>query len=178
MIIVNCQLWWFWWGLHDCNDRFTNCCSYCHDLDDNTENYDYHDSWNDYNDCFDDLRMILTLEGFLHLSISRLTAGRPPCWRDGYTSCLDLQRRANPFEKNWIGQLVIQAPTSSPAEETNVAQAWMYLAVPRSGREPRCLPWESYLARKCIVAVVEIGNLFTCPPSHGRHCPQSWQGRF
>ena len=82
MIIVNCQLWWFWWRLNDWNDRFTNCCSYCHDLDD-----DHHYHANDHNDCFDELRMILTLEGILHLSISRLTACRLPCSQDSPGWC-------------------------------------------------------------------------------------------
>ena len=49
--------------------------------------------------------------------------------------------------KNWA-TCGIQAPTSSPAEETNVAQAWDFLALRRSGREPRYLPWESYLGQK------------------------------
>ena len=44
-------------------------------INDNYDDDHYHD--NDHNDCFDDLRTILTSEGFLHLSISLLTAGRP-----------------------------------------------------------------------------------------------------
>ena len=72
MIIVNC-------------DEFDGDCMIgmmvstiaadCHDLNDNYDDDHYHD--NDHNDCFDDLRTILTSEGFLHLSISLLTAGRP-----------------------------------------------------------------------------------------------------
>ena len=69
------------------------------------------------------LRMILTLEGFLHLSISRLTAGRPPCSQEGPIWCPYLQQRANPFEKQELDNLWIQAPTSSPLEEMKVAQA-------------------------------------------------------
>ena len=94
----------------------------CHDLNDNYDDDHYHD--NDHNDCFDDLRMILTLEGFLHLSISRLTEGRPQ-WtpRTFALWCPNLQRRANPFEKQELGNLWIQAPTSSPAEDTKFAQA-------------------------------------------------------
>ena len=87
------------------NDCFSNCCSYCFDLDDN-------------NDIMTVamivlrmmilmaimmivtvsmiamivLRMILTLEGFLHLSISRLTAGRPPWTQQGPSRCTYLQR--------------------------------------------------------------------------------------
>ena len=162
MIIV-CKLWWVWWGLHDWNDRFNNCSSCCHDLDDNYDDGDYHDSCNDYDDCFDDLRMILTLEGFLHLSISRLTACRPPCSRDHYTH---LQQRANPFEKQELGNLWIQAPTTSPAEDTKFAQAWFSLAVSRSGREPRCLPWESYLGQKADCGSgwdQKLVHLSTCP---------------
>ena len=106
------------------NDGFTNCCNYCHDLDGNCDDDDaYYDSCNDNDYCFDDLRMILTLEGFLHLSISRLTISRPP-WLKVY-GCWSpyLQQRANPLEKQELGNLWIQTPTFSPSEEVNVAQA-------------------------------------------------------
>ena len=95
--------------------------SYCYNLDDNYDIDDYHD--NDHNDWFNDLIMILTLEGFLHLSISRLTADRLPCSQVRPSCCPNLQRRANPFEKQELGNLWIQPPTSSPLEETKVAQA-------------------------------------------------------
>ena len=95
--------------------------SYCYNLDDNYDIDDYHH--NDHNDWFNDLIMILTLEGFLHLSISRLTAGRPQSLQDRPSWYHNLQRRANPFEKQELDNLWIQAPTSSPSEETKVAQA-------------------------------------------------------
>ena len=117
MIIVNC-------------DEFDGDCMIgmmvspiaadCHDLNDNYDDDHYHDN---HNDCFDDLSMILTLEGFLHLSISWLMAGRPQSLQDRPSWYHNLQRRADPFEKQEFGNLWIQAPTSSPLEETNVAQA-------------------------------------------------------
>ena len=68
------------------------------------------------------LRMILTLEGFLHLSSSRLTGGRLPCSQVSPGCCPHLQRRANPFEKQELDNMLIQTPTTSPSEETKVAQ--------------------------------------------------------
>ena len=66
--------------------------------------------------------MILTLEGFLHLSISRLTISRPRWMKVHGLWSPHLQQRANPFEKQELGNLWIEAPTSSPPEEMNVAQ--------------------------------------------------------
>ena len=65
------------------------------------------------------LRMILTLEGFLHLSISRLTISRHPWLKVDGRWCPNLQQRANPFEKQELGNLWIQAPVCDETQNLN-----------------------------------------------------------